>query len=96
MLEVRAAGTADEQRVTGEDCAVHQEAHRIVGMARTREDRDLLVAERQVIAVAKPARRHLGPRLARQRYFGPRTCTQLGGPREVVGMRMRLDHEAQT
>jgi hypothetical protein len=95
VLEVRAARAADQQRVAGEERVADAQADGVVGVSGTREDLDLAAPEGDTIAGAQPPRRDVGLRLGRHEHVGAGPRSQLAGAGQVVGMRVRLDHEAQ-
>jgi hypothetical protein len=53
-----------------------------------------LLATADAIAIAEPARRHLGGRAIRDQDIGPGARTQVGGAGDVIGIRVGLDHNA--
>ena len=50
--EARAADLADEQRVSREEAVIHQDAHRVGGMARRMEDPCGILAEGETCSIA--------------------------------------------
>ena len=51
VLEIRTAGTANEERITGEEYASQEETDGIVRMSGARDDFDHLVPESHALAV---------------------------------------------
>ena len=91
ILEVGAAGAADEQRVAGEDPVAEGEAIGIVGVAGRVERLEAQTLDRQPIALADPHRHDVDLALLAHDGHAAGAVAQGAEACDVVGMQMRVD-----
>ena len=97
VLEIGAAGAADQQRVAGEHAIAHQVAVGIVGVAGRIEHVQREPLDRQFLALREPHRDDVGLGLLTHHGDAVRAVAQRAEPGDVIGMEMRVDrfHELE-
>ena len=91
VLEVGAAGAADEQRVAGEDAVAEVEAVGIVGVAGGVEHIEAQALDRQLVAVGDPHRHHVDVALFPHHRHAAGAVAQRAQASDVVGVQMGVD-----
>ena len=91
VLEVGAAGAADQQRIAGEDAVAHQIAVGIVGMAGRVHHVETETLDHHLVAVGDPHRHHVGFALLAHDGDAMGAVAQLAQSGDVVGVQMGID-----
>ncbi|MCY1301398.1 hypothetical protein D9M70_510090 [compost metagenome] len=95
VLEIRAPGAADQERVTGKDppphVAAHQEGIGIVGMAGRIEHVEAETLDRHPVALRNPHGNDVGRRLLAHHGDAMGLVAQRPEPGDVIGMEMGID-----
>ena len=91
VLEIGAAGAADQQRVAGEDAVAHQIAVGIVGVAGRVHDVEAQSLDHHLVAVGDPHRHHVGLALLAHDGDALGAVAQFAETRDVVGVQMGVD-----
>ena len=91
VLEIGAAGAADQQRVAGEHAVAHQEAVGIVGVAGRVEHVERDALDRELVAFGEPHRHHVDLALLAHHGDAVGAVAQRAEPGDVVGMQMGVD-----
>ena len=91
-LEIGTPAAADQQAIAGErhSFAVEEVGQAARGMPRRRPDRQIALAERDLVAVVEKTVRAFRAAFSRQRDLTAETMTQQPGPRDVIGVNMGL------
>ena len=91
VLEIGAAGAADQQRVAGEHAVAHHEAVGVVGVAGRIEHVERQPLDRELVAFGEPHRHHVDLALLAHHGDALRAVAQRAEPGDVVGMQMGVD-----
>jgi hypothetical protein len=91
VLEIGAAGAADQQRVAGEHAIAHQIAVGIVGVAGRVHRLQAQALDRHPVAVGDAHRHHVGLALFAHDGDALGAVAQLGKSRDVIGVQMGVD-----
>ena len=91
VLEIGAAGAADQERIAGEDAVAHQVAVGIVGVAGRVHDVEAEALDRHPVAVADPHRHHVGLALLAHDGDAVGAVAQLAEAGDMVGVQMGVD-----
>ena len=91
VLEIGAAGAADQQRIAGEDAVAHQIAVGIVGMAGRVHHVEAEALDHHLVAVGDPHRHHVGLALLAHDGDAMGAVAQFAEARDMVGMQMGID-----
>ena len=97
VLEIGAAGAANEKRVAGEDAVAHQIAIRVVGVARRVHDVEAQSLDHHLVAVGDPHRDHVGLALLAHDGDALGAVAEFAEARDVIGMQVGIDrfHQPQ-
>ena len=97
VLEIGAAGAADQQRVAGEHPVRHDEAVGIVGMAGRIGDIEADALDAEPVAVGDAHRHHVDAGLLAHHGDAARPVAQRAEAGDVIGVQMRIDrlHQLQ-
>ena len=90
VLEVRAAGAADQQRVAGEDAVVRQEAVGIVGVAWRVEHVERQALDGELVALGDAHGDHVDLGVLAHHGDAVRAVAQRAEPGDVVGVDVRV------
>ena len=88
VLEIGAAGAADQKRIAGKYPIAHQIAVGIIGMAGRVHHVETEALDRHSVAVADPHRHHVGLALFAHDGDAVGAVAQLAEPGDVVGVQM--------
>ncbi len=94
VLEIGAAGAADQKRIAGENAVAHQKTVGIVGMAGRVHHIQRDALDRHLVALGNPHRDHVGLALLAHDGDAVGAVAQLAQARDVVGVQVgvhRLD-----
>ncbi len=91
VLEVGAAGAADQQRVAGEDAVAHHEAVGVVGVAGRVQHVHADAFDLKLVAFGKPHRHHVGLGVLAHHRDAMGAVAQRAEAGDVVGMQMGVD-----
>ena len=91
VLEIGAAGAADQERIAGEDAVAHQIAVGIVGVAGRVHHVEADALDRHLVAVGDPHRHHVGLALLAHDGDAVGAVAQFAEAGDVVGMQMGID-----
>ena len=91
VLEIGAAGAADEQRVAGEHAIAEMEAVGIVGVAGRVEHVEAHALDAEPVAVGNPHRHDVDLALLAHDRDAARAVAQRAQAGDVVGVQMRVD-----
>ena len=91
VLEVGAAGAADQQRVAGEHAVAEMEAVGIVGVAGRIEHVEAQALDAELVAVGDPHRHDVDLALLAHHGHAARAVAQRAEAGDVVGVQMRVD-----
>ena len=91
VLEIGAAGAADQQRVAGEHAVAHQEAVGIVGVAGRVQHVDAEALDGELVAFGEPHRHHVGLGVLAHHRDAMGAVAQRAEAGDVVGVQMGVD-----
>ncbi len=91
ILEIGAAGAADQQRIAGEYAVAHEKTVGIVGMTGGVEHVHAHTFDGELVAFGKPHRHHVGLGIFAHHSDAMCAVAQSAEACDVVGMKMRID-----
>ena len=97
VLEIGAAGAADQERVAGEDAVAHQVTIGIVGVAGRVHDVEAEALDHHLVAVSDPHRHHIGLALLAHDGDALGAVAEFAEARDVIGVQVGIDrlHQPQ-